>query len=137
MEKCKLTFTLAILVILSGCNICPPLDAQYEAIKAVDDPLISLSRAVDVVIDTLPVDAQDEVIFNAVRERSGDSHLFVPFAGYKLRAKIEIGIGLILVCTQDGEYGLIEDASCTSRIETWRPVGSPCDFMLNAAKVCQ
>jgi hypothetical protein len=137
MEKYKLTFTLAILVILSGCNICPPLDAHYEAIKAVDDPLISLSRAVDVVIDALPVDAQDEVIFNAVRARSGDSHLFVPFAGYKLRAKIKNEIGLILVCTQDGKYGIIEDASCTSRIETWRPVGSPCDYMLDAAKVCQ
>lgn len=136
MAKCKLLFALTILVILSGCAVCPPRDAHYEAIKAVDDPLISLSRAVDVVIDSLPTDAQDEVIFNAVRERSGNSMLFVPFDGYKLRARIEDGVGMLLVCTQDGKYGLIEDASCTSRIETWRPVGSPCEYLLDVKKAC-
>jgi len=95
-----------------------------------------LSRAVDVVIDSLPVDAEDDAIFRAVRERSGDNSLFEPFAQYKLKAKIDQGYALILLCTQDGKYSLIEDASCTQRIDTWRPLGSPCKYFLDIKKIC-
>jgi hypothetical protein len=37
-----------------------------------DGPVISLSSAVGVVVDTLPPDAEDEKIFSAVVKLSGD-----------------------------------------------------------------
>ena len=101
-----------------------------------DDPMIPLSRAVGVVIDTLPPDAKDEEIFSAVVKQSGDPNLLKPFEGYVLKARIENGVGVILLCSPDGKEGIIEDVTCTTRPDSFRPSGSPCTYLLDVKRVC-
>ncbi|MFH1702836.1 MAG: hypothetical protein ABIB41_05315 [Nitrospirota bacterium] len=68
--------------------------------------------------------------------RSGDPELLKPFEGYVRKARIQDGIGVILLCSPDGKEGIIEDVTCTTRPDTHRPTGSPCDYLLDVKRVC-
>jgi hypothetical protein len=128
---------LAIVLWLCGCvSPCPSVDPQLEAISRLDDYLIPLSKAVDVIADSLPPDARDEKILETARERSGNTKLLEPFGNYLLKARIQEGVGVVLVCSKDGKEGIIEDVSCTTRPDTLRPSGSPCEYLLDVKAVC-
>jgi len=62
--------------------------------------------------------------------------LLEPFKEYVLKAHIQDGAGIILVCSKDGKEGIIEDVSCTTRPDTHRPSGSPCVYLLDVKAVC-
>lgn len=128
---------IAIVLSLTGCiSPCPQVDQQLEAISRLDDYLIPLAKAVDVIADKLPADAKDDEIFKAAVERSGNSKLLEPFSGYRLKARIQDGAGVILICTNDEKEAIIEDVSCTTRPDTYRPSGSPCIYLLDVKAVC-
>lgn len=137
MKRVKWIVVLAFVALwLSGCASCPPVDPQHKLYQQFDDPMISLAKAVDVIADTLPSDAKDEVIFEEVVRRSNNPKLLEPFDGYKLKARLQDGTGIILLCSQDGKEGIIEDVTCTTRPDTFRPPGSPCEYLLDVKKVC-
>jgi hypothetical protein len=121
---------------ICGCLHCQPVDPQQQLIMQFDDYMIPLSKAVDVIADTLPPDAMDRQIFDEVVRRSGNPNLIKPFDGYVLKARIENGVGVILLCSLDEKQGIIEDVSCTARIDMHRPSGSPCVYMLDIKRVC-
>lgn len=128
---------VAMILSLTGCiSPCPQVDPQLEAISRLDDYLIPLAKAVDVIADKLPKDAKDDEIFKAAVERSGNSKLLEPFKGYRLKGRIQDGTGVILICTNDGKEAVIEDVSCTTRPDTLRPSGSPCIYLLDVKAVC-
>ncbi len=132
------SFVLAIIAVifLSGCAPCPPIDPQQKLIMQLDDYLIPLSKAVDVIADKLPPDSKDEEIFSAAVQRSGNADLLKPFEGYVLKARIEGETAVILICSPNGKAGIIEDVTCTTRPDMHRPSGSPCVYMLDVEKVC-
>lgn len=101
-----------------------------------DDHIIRLAKAVDVVVDKLPPTAKDQEIFSEAVQRSGDPNLLKPFDGLVLKARIQDGIGIILLCSQDGKEGIIEDVTCTTRPDCHRPSGSPCTYLLDPKLVC-
>jgi len=130
-----------IVVPLLGCALCPQTDPQFKMIEHFDDYMIPLGKAVDIVVDSLPQDAKDEQIFSEVVRQSEDPGLVSPFEGYVLKARIEhidedTNVGVILLCTPDGKEGIIEDVSCTTRPDTFRPTRSPCDYLLDVKRVC-
>ena len=129
-----------VIILISGCA-CPQIDPKYKLVMQFDNYMIPLGKAVDVVADELPLDAENQVIFLEVVRRSGDPGLLKPFNGYILRARIgedKDGLkhGLILLCTPDGKEGIIEDVTCTARPDTYRPSGSPCMYFLDVKLVC-
>ncbi len=134
----KKAFTLLIfaITIFPGCALCPRIDPQQKLIMHFDDYMIPLAKAVDVVADKLPLDAIDQKILLAAVDRSGNPDLLRPFDGYVLKARIENGIGVILLCSPDGKEGIIEDVTCTTRPDTHRPTGSPCAYLLDVKRVC-
>jgi hypothetical protein len=127
---------ILIITLSSGCALCPPVDPQHKLYKQFSDYMIPLSKAVDVVVDKLPPDAKDNEIFSAAVHRSGDSELIKPFDGYILKARIQDGAGVILLCSPDGKEGIIEDVTCTTRPDSYRPTGSPCTYLLDVKRVC-
>ncbi len=133
---------LAILTVLLSvsisacCTPCPTVDPKQQLIMKLDDYMIPLGKAVDVVVDNLPSDARDEEIFDEVVKRSGNPLLIKPFEGYVLKARIQDGVGVILICSPDGKEGIIEDVSCTTRPDSYRPSGSPCSYFLDPKLVC-
>ena len=131
-------FTLVFLAItlISGCAVCPPIDPQQKLIMRFNDYMIPLAKAVDVVADKLPPGAKNQEILSAAMERRGNYDLLKPFEGYILKARIQDGIGVILLCSPDGKEGIIEDVTCTTRPDTYRPTGSPCIYLLDVNRVC-
>ena len=98
--------------------------------------MIPLAKAVDVVADKVPPDAKDQEIFSAAMKSSGNYDLIKPFEGYILKARIQDGVGVILLCSPDGKEGIIEDVTCTTRPDTFRPTGSPCTYLVDVKRVC-
>lgn len=127
---------ILIVTLYSGCALCQPVDPQQKLFTHFGDYMIPLSKAVDVVVDKLPPDSKDNDIFSAAMNRSGDTELLKPFDGYVLKAHIQDGVGVILLCSPDGKEGIIEDVTCTTRPDTYRPTGSPCAYLLDEKRVC-
>jgi len=127
---------LITITLVSGCAFCSPVDPKQKLIMHFDDYMIPLAKAVDVVADKLPPDAKDQEIFLAAVNRSGNPNLLKPFEGYVLKARIQDGVGVILLCSPDGKEGIIEDVTCTTRPDTHRPIGSPCTYLLDVKRVC-
>ena len=127
---------LVAFTLISGCALCPQIDPKQKLIMRFDDHMIRLAKAVDVVVDKLPPTAKDQEIFYAALNRSGDPNLLKPFDDYVLKARIQDGIGIILLCSKDGKEGIIEDVTCTTRPDSHRPSGSPCAYLLDPKLVC-
>ena len=132
------TVALCILFVTlySGCILCTPVDPQQNLYTQFGDYMIPLSKAVDVVVDKLPPEARDDEIFSAAVKRSGDPELLKPLDGYVRKARIQDGVGVILLCSPDGKEGIIEDVTCTTRPDSYRPTGSPCTYLLDVKSVC-
>jgi hypothetical protein len=137
MKDRKIFLLLFVLVtFVSGCALCPRVDPKYKLIMKLDDYMIPLAKAVDIVVDELPPEAKDQEILLAAVKRSGNPGLLKPFEGYVLRARMENGVGVLLLCSPDGKEGIIEDVTCTTRPDTHRPTGSPCTYLLDVKRVC-
>jgi hypothetical protein len=140
MSKRRWSLLVFVLVLVtSGCCSlcpCPSVDPQQKLIMQFDDYLIPLSKAVDVIADKLPQDAKDQEIFSEAVKRSGNPLLLKPFEGYVLKALLQDGTGIILLCSPNGKEGIIEDVSCTTRPDSHRPSGSPCAYLLDPKLVC-
>ena len=137
MEDKKVFLLLFVLVtFVTGCAFCPRVDPKYKLIMKLDDYMIPLAKAVDIVVDELPPEAKDQEILLAAVKRSGNPGLLKPFEGYVLRARMENGVGVLLLCSPDGKEGIIEDVTCTTRPDTHRPTGSPCAYLLDVKRVC-
>ena len=137
MENKKVFLLLFVFVtFVSGCAFCPRVDPKYKLIMKLDDYMIPLAKAVDIVVDELPPEAKDQEILLAAVKRSGNPGLLKPFEGYVLRARMENGVGVLLLCSPDGKEGIIEDVTCTTRPDTHRPTGSPCTYLLDLKRVC-
>jgi hypothetical protein len=136
--RCVKSFAIFVIAftLITACALCPPIDPKQKLIMHFDDHMIRLAKAVDVVVDTLPPNAKDQEIFSAAVQRSGDPNLLKPFDGYVLKARIEDGAGIILLCAQDSKEGIIEDVTCTTRPDCHRPSGSPCVYLLDPKLVC-
>ncbi len=134
-KKISVLFFL-VIIFVSGCALCPPVDPKQKLIMHFDDYMIPLSKAVDVIADKLPPEATDRAILLAAVERSGNLNLLRPFDGYVLKARIQDGTGVILLCSPDGKEGIIEDVTCTTRPDSHRPTGSPCAYLLDVKRVC-
>lgn len=138
----EIAIALCIMVVtlMPGCASCPPVDPHLQTISHFSDYMIPLSKAVEVVVDEIPLDSKDDEIFAEVLKRSGDPELLKPFAGYVLKGKIVeyfgSRTGVILLCSPGGKEGIIEDVTCTTRPDTFRPTVSPCNFLLDVRKVC-
>ncbi len=127
---------IAFIVLISGCTTCRQIDPKQELIGKLDNYLIPLGKAVEAVVDKLPPDAKDQEIFQKAVERSGDPGLLKPFDGYVLKARIVGSTAVILLCYPDGKEGIIEDVTCTTRPDSYRPSGSPCAYFLDVKLVC-
>ncbi|MCB5191449.1 hypothetical protein LG198_11990 [Methylobacillus arboreus] len=67
-----------------------------------------------------------------------DPDLLRPFQHRLIKVNTEDRHAILLVCTQDGLRGLLEDAGCSAPMDRhlWQE-SRPCQFTLQAAEVCR
>ena len=132
LVKILLTCTLAATL-----TSCAAQDARQMYAKA--SALTKLSAAVEATV--LYKDPSSELTDNELLRLStaGDSTLFQEFNSFSLRVHKASNAVIVLVCNLDGTVALLEDASCTAKLDRhhWRDSASAqCEFTLNAAETC-
>ena len=68
-----------------------------------------------------------------------DPSLLEPFSNYQVKVVHDTQHALVLVCTKNGQRALLEDASCTSKLDKhlWNEnPPKPCEFTLALEAAC-
>jgi hypothetical protein len=67
-----------------------------------------------------------------------DTTLLEPFVDFKLRAECKQQHGFVLVCSKDGDRGLLEDAGCSGKLDghLWKDHKKRCEFTLSVQAIC-
>lgn len=135
--KICLAKTLLICALASTLTSCAAQDTRQMYAKA--SALTKLSAAVEATVlykNPSPALTDNELLHLST---VGDSALFQEFDIFSLRVHKASNAVIVLVCNLEGTVALLEDASCTAKLDRhhWRDLTSAqCEFTLNAAETC-
>jgi len=134
----SLVGSIAISLLVSACVVVN-VDADNETMLIKASQLTKLSAAVESTVryKNPPADLDEHDLLMLATQH--DPQLLENFSGFKVRALSEERHSVVLVCTEDGLRGLMEDAACTPALDRhhWRDSGSPpCDFTVETVSAC-
>jgi len=127
---------LFCLVMLLPCVSCAAGTGGREPSAA---ELRQLTAAVEVYVRySMPAGMADEQ--DILRQATAhEPRLLEPFDDARLRVGVVDRHGVVLVCTKDGAYALMEDSGCAAPLERdYRNDGThhPCEVSFTPADVC-
>lgn len=129
---------LCVLVLLiAGCSMAQAGNASK--MEPLGSALIRLGPSVEeaVCCDQQAANMTGEELLRYAARNNPEK--LTPFSGYLLKVQRQGAHAAILVCTSDGRTALLEDATCTFKVEKqhWQanpPL--PCEFTLDLVKTC-
>jgi hypothetical protein len=132
----SITAYLLLGIILVTFSACPRVYTD-ETMQPLAATASDLARAVMHFAKDHPKEAaslDDQELVR--RATASDPKLLEPYKGLMVRGTID---GVILVCTDDGRRGLIEDAECSDKVDKllWLDSNAPCKFTLKPETVCR
>lgn len=133
----SLVGSLALSLIVTACKAGADFDDETMLIKA--SQLTKLSTAVESTVryKNPPADLDEQGLLKLATQH--DPQLFDNFSGYKVRVVAKERHSVVLVCTEDGLRGLLEDAACTVPLDRhhWKnSQNQPCDFTVATEISC-
>lgn len=133
----SLVGSLALSLIVTACIASPDFDDETMLIKA--SQLTKLSTAVESRVrhKNPPADLDEQGLLKLATQH--DPQLLDNFTGYKVRVLAKERHSVVLVCTEDGQRALLEDAECTVPLDRhhWKNSQSrPCDFTVETKISC-
>jgi hypothetical protein len=129
-----------LVVILAGCVSFPSeQQAREDEMLTTASALTKLATAAEASerYAKPPESLSDEEFLKLATAH--DPALLEPFVKYRLKALRKERHAVILVCSADGVFALIEDAGCTGRADQhhWQVAPqTPCAFTLDPASIC-
>ncbi len=113
--------------------------SEDEQMLRLGSALTKLSAAVEnsVRYKNPPPDLSDAELLALATQH--DPALLDPFRDYAVRVLRQDRHAIVLVCTQDRQRGLLEDAGCTGKLDkqSWKEnPPQPCEFGLAIPTVC-
>lgn len=131
-------FLLTIGVLVAGC-IGGYTKNQEEYFK-LGSALTKLSKALDFVIsfEEPPIETTSPELLGMAT--SNNPSLLEPFEDYQLKVIRKDSSAIILVCSTDGQYAILEDVTCSAAMErhAWKEQPAPpCLATLQPATICQ
>jgi len=137
----NIPITLAALMttmLISGCMHCR--SNEGETMRPLASALTKLSPQVENVVryETPSANATDDELLKLATK--SDPGLLDSFKGYKLRVHSQDRHAIVLLCTEDGKRGLLEDLGCTGTLDRnlWKEdAAMPCDFTLSLEFGCR
>ena len=140
MELNMTTRTLAIILLFSlAATACLEGERPSEEamlIKAAQ--LTKLSSAVESTVryKNPPANLDDQGLLKLATQH--DPQLLENFEGLKVRVLAKERHSVVLVCTADGQHGLMEDAACTVALDQqlWKNAQTPCEFTVDTVAAC-
>ncbi len=100
--------------------------------------LINLSAAVDAYFsgtNTVPSGNDAEILRLATAH--DPSLLTAVFKPYQIRVQRQDPYAVLLLCTGDGKWAVMEDAGCSARLDRRAEGNVPCEFTLKVGAGCQ
>jgi hypothetical protein len=128
---------VVFLLTLVGCTISRA--AEGEKMYILGSALSKLSASVESTVrykDPEEGISDAELLVLATRHDPG---LLEPFADYKIRILRQDKHAVVLVCTKDGNTGLLEDAGCSSEFDRhlWKEEPpNHCEFTVKVQDAC-
>lgn len=116
----------SLLIFGSGCAHCNAYNE--DEMSTLASALTKLSAAVEAKISEAP-DLKDKKLIDLAT--SHDRRLQEPFADYLLKARIQNGYAIVLVCSKNGSKALLEDGTCTTKFDYpwWKDqIDHPCEI---------
>ncbi len=113
-SSCKIALFFVGLF-LAGClGAQANSDEEYFQLASA---LTKLSKAVDFVVsfENPSIETTSPELLKLAT--SNDPSLLKPFEKYSLQVIRKDSSAIILVCTKDGEYAILEDVTCSSTLE--------------------
>ena len=138
MKKLLIT---AVLVVTSmaaaGCIHCG--SKEGETMRPLASALTHLSPQVEAVVryGAPPANLTDEELLTLATKN--DPGFLGTFSGYKLRVYSQDRHAIVLLCSEDGKRGLLEDLGCTAPLDRnlWKEdAAMPCEFTLSTELGC-
>lgn len=131
----------AVLIVLSmadtGCMHCSTKEG--ETMRPLASALTHLSPQVEAVVryGTPPANlTEDELLKLATKNDPG---FLDTFNVYRLRVFSQDRHAIVLLCSEDGKRGLLEDLGCTAPLDRnlWKEdAAMPCEFTLSSELGC-
>lgn len=140
MTSTMSTLVVAILGVQLGCaNGLHP--TKEQKMLTLGDELRRLTAAVqgEMVADPTGTAALSDAQLLA-RATAHDPKLLAPFTDrYLVKTHRSGNYISLLVCTADGQYGLLEDTNCTVALDQqpWRDPAAACQPVIALSEVCQ
>jgi hypothetical protein len=112
-------------------------DDEAMLIKA--SQLTKLSTVVESTVryKNPPTDLDEQSLLKLSTQH--DPQLLENFSGFKVRVLSKERHGVVLICTEDGQRGLLEDAACTLALDRhhWKESqNQPCEFTVATETLC-
>lgn len=126
---------LAVPILAAGCA-APPPDRQLFATASALTKLSSSVEATVLFRNPPPTATDRELLRLSTADNPELLRAFEPFSVRVLKHAQGV---VVLVCDREGRTALLEDASCTARLDRhhWRDAaGAACDFTLKMPEVC-
>lgn len=132
-----LTASLVLSLVTTACIAVAGPDNEAMLIKA--SQLTKLSTAVESTVryKNPPADLDEQGLLNLATQH--DPQLLENFSGFKVRILSREHHSVVLICTEDGQRGLLEDAACTPALDQhhWKDSqNQPCEFTVATETLC-
>jgi hypothetical protein len=132
------TTSILILLVLAACGFSSA-SVNRDEMNARASSLTKLAAAMESYVryGEPPAGASEAELLAAGTRH--DARLLGDLAGLKLRLLSQDRHAVLLVCSQDGERALLEDAGCTGKMDVhrWERDKAPCEFTLAVKTVCE
>lgn len=133
----SLVGSLVLTLLVSACAV--NVGGDKETMLILSSKLTKLSAAVESTVryknPPANLDEQSLLILSTLH----DPQLLENFSGFKVRARAKERHSVVLICTQDGLRGLVEDAACTPPLDRhhWQDSpNQPCEFAVDTVAEC-
>ena len=127
---------VAVFLLIMGGTSAYAEDFSDEEMQPLAATAFDLARSVRRHAVNNPNDAANLNDRELVRRATAhDPSLMKPYEDFMIRGLPQ---GVVLICTEDGKRGLIEDAACSNNVDSkrWNDHSSACEFEVDLNIAC-
>jgi hypothetical protein len=133
----KTLFILIPALFLAACVTATPPALNNAERGIMSTKMVNLSAAVDTYFADLPGAPTDSDAIILQKSTQHDKRLLAPeFDHYVLKVQYQNPYAVLLLCSEDGKFAIMEDAGCSARLDRQVTHSAPCEYTLHVIQGC-
>lgn len=135
--KHMISLLIVSILLLSGCATSIAAGPGDEERGRLSTHMVNLSSALEVYFDGLASAPEEDDAVTLQKAIEHDSRLLAQeFRAYQLRTQYQSPYAVILLCSMNGQFAIMEDAGCSARVDRQVTHDAPCQFTLRVSDGC-